>query len=523
MERRIGLTLDPRRSEPLHRQIFDQIAVRIQSGAFPGGHRLPPTRELAEEIGAHRNTVVRAYEDLVDAGFVISTVGRGTFVAASPPLVPLRATSSSDHLPWRSLLSRAAEGRQLGGLDRLEIAPGSEPTDLINLARAEPSADLLPHELFRRCLDYALRTLGPRALSAAPREGLHRLRGILAEDLRQKGVPASAESILITGGSRQALDLIARTLINPGDPFFVDALTDRAAASVFAAAGARLLPVPDDGDGPSLACLKRQANEGAKGFYVMPNGHDPTAISLSQERRAALTAWSKQASVPLIEADFASGLALDGGPMSPALRTLDGDVVYVGTFSQRLIPALRIGYLICPAQLRPAVAALQQSVDGGASLLMQHALAEFLERGYLRAHLGRVIPEYRARRDALALGLTTNLPRGMRFRRPEHGSLLWLPLPQWLSAERVEAQARRNGVLVSSSAAFAVGPHERSGLRLTFSAEPSERLIEGARRLGKVITALLGQSGHVSAAPPAPGSAPIPTFAPAPSSVRETA
>src|SRR4051812_40341379 len=111
MERRIGLTLDPRRAEPLHRQIFDQIAVRIQSGAFPGGHRLPPTRELAEEIGAHRNTVVRAYEDLVDAGFVISTVGRGTFVAASPPLVPLRAASSSDHLPWRSLLSRAAEGR----------------------------------------------------------------------------------------------------------------------------------------------------------------------------------------------------------------------------------------------------------------------------------------------------------------------------------------------------------------------------------------------------------------------------
>lgn len=500
MERRIGLTLDPQRAEPLHRQIFDQIVIRIQSGAFPGGHRLPPTRELAGEIGAHRNTVVRAYEDLTEAGFVTSTVGRGTFVAASPPAVPVRALPGGDHLPWRALLSRAATERPLGALDRLEIAPGSGPTDVINLARAEPSADLLPDELFRRCLDYSLRTLGPRALGVAPREGLHRLRGLIAEDLRRQGVPASAETLLITGGSRQALDLLARTLINPGDGFFVDALTDRVAASIFAAAGAHLLPVPDDGEGPSLAFLKRHGRAGAKGLYVMPNGHDPTSITLSPERRAALAAWSREASVPLIEGDHAADLRLEGGPLAPALRTLDGDVLYVGTFSKRLIPALRVGYLICPSPLRPALAALQQSAFGGAALLIQHALAEFLERGYLRAHLGRVIPAYRARRDALIEALTATLPRGMRFRRPEHGTLLWLPLPAWLSAERVEAQARRLGVLVSPSTAFAVGAQERPGLRLSFSAEPPARLAEGARRLGRLLTAMVGQP----AAAPAP-------------------
>src|SRR5262245_50243502 len=130
MERRIGLTLDPQRPEPLHRQIFDQVVARIQSGAFPGGHRLPPTRELAEEIGAHRNPVVRAYEDLVGAGFVTSTVGRGTFVAASTPAVPLHKVPSCDHLPWRALVARAAAERPFGAADRLEIAPGSEPADV---------------------------------------------------------------------------------------------------------------------------------------------------------------------------------------------------------------------------------------------------------------------------------------------------------------------------------------------------------------------------------------------------------
>src|SRR5262249_49345885 len=124
MERRIGLTLDPHRTEPLHRQIFDQIVTRIQTGAFPGGHRLPPTRAPASEVGAHRNTVVRAYEELVEAGFVTSTVGRGTFVSVSQPPMPLPSVPPGDQLPWGSLLSKIAADRSLHGTDRLEIAPG---------------------------------------------------------------------------------------------------------------------------------------------------------------------------------------------------------------------------------------------------------------------------------------------------------------------------------------------------------------------------------------------------------------
>src|SRR5262249_18286015 len=124
------------------------------------------------------------------------------------------------------------------------------------------------------------------------------------------------------------------------------------------------------------------------------------------------------------------------------------------------------------------------------------------ERGYLRAHLSRLVPAIRARREALLDGLSAHLPRGTRVRRPEHGAHLWVPLPPWLSPERLEAQARRCGVLVTPSTAFAVGGHERAGLRLTFAAEPPERLAEGARRLGKAMGILLGNGVQQTASAP---------------------
>src|SRR5262249_43981377 len=156
-------------------------------------------------------------------------------------------------------------------------------------------------------------------------------------------------------------DLVARGLINPGDPFFVDALTDRVAASIFAAAGARLIPVPDDGEGPSLAFLRRHTRAGAKGFYVIPNGHDPTGITLSLERRTALPGWSREAGVPLSEGDHAADLRLEGQGTIPPLRALDGDVIYVGSLVERMIPSIQVGVVIAPTTIRPALAALHQT------------------------------------------------------------------------------------------------------------------------------------------------------------------
>ena len=487
----LGFALDPRSDDSLRRQVFDQVVARIASGTLPAGFRLPPTRALARELDVHRNTVVRAYEDLEGAGFVVSTVGRGTFVAEVASSLNAAATRTRRSLPWDAILSRASNVEPLGRVDLMARIPRG-PNEAIQCSRLQPSPDLLPDALFKRCLDHVFRTQGPKALEYAPRDGVPRLRGLVADDLSRHGVPASAEDILITSGSQQALDLVARTLLDPGDTFLVDESTYSGAINLLSTAGARLIGIPTDDEGPDLDALERGARAGAKGIYLMPNTNNPTATTISRARREALVQWSHDRGVPIVEDDYASDLHLDGILPPPAMRALSGDVIFVGSFSKRLIPALRIGFVVCPKNLRPRIDALKQSMDLCTSGLLQSALAEFIERGYLAAHLTRVIPEYRARRDALCGSLAKHMPDGVTWHAPQHGLHLWLQLPPTVDAERFHDEAQRRGVIVNPGAFHSPNNTRRSGVRLTFCSETTDRLVLAGRRLGQAAHAALG-------------------------------
>lgn len=490
----LGLSLQPTADEPLYRQIFDQVVDRVRTGALPPGFRLPPTRTLARALGTHRNTVVRAYEDLEGAGFVESTVGRGTFVSKLPKarLVPAVQTRDDGRLPWSTLVSHSSTSEMLGRQDRLNRGLGSG-IDVVNLTRMQPSADLLPDELLRRCIEHVLRSVGPRALGYGSRDGLPRLREAISADLARQGVPAGADDLVVTSGSQQALDLVVRTLANPGDPFLVDESTYTGALNVIAAAGARPIGVPSDDEGPSLEALERLGRSGAKALYLMPNCHNPTGATISPARREALVDWSHRAGVPIIEDDFVADLNVEGVPAPAPMRSLDGDVIYIGTFSKRLIPALRTGFVVSPAPLRPRLVALKYTVDLGNSELVQHALAEFLERGYLTAHLARSVPEYRRRRDALEEALRRHGPRWLRWRRAERGVALWIPLPPSLDPRVVFEEAHRKGVLVSPSTLNTLEDRMPGGVRLTFCAEPVERILEGAKRFTRALAVVEGR------------------------------
>jgi DNA-binding transcriptional MocR family regulator len=510
MGQSLGLGLDPRAGTPIYQQIYDQVVARIRSGAFPARFRLPPSRALARALGTNRNTVVRAYEELVAAGFLDSSVGRGTFVSAAQPAgqpthgPSNNAGSQGGSLPWSSLLSRTLSAEPVSRIARLQRGTSVMSTDVINMARLEPGREFLPSELIRRCAEHVLRMQGGKTLRYAPRDGTQRLRGLIAEDLARQGVPAAAEDVIVTSGSQQGIDLIARAFINPGDAFLADAATFAGALSIFTLAGARLLGVPSDDEGPNLAALERLGQTGAKGFYLMPDAHNPTGSSISERRREALVAWSRRANVPLIEDDYVADLDLDGTPRPTPLRALDGDVIYVGSFSKRLAPAIRVGFLVVPAAVRPRLMLLKHAMDTGGSEFLQDLLAEFLERGYLRAHLAAVLPEYRRRRSALEAALSKHLPRNFRWRRPERGLSLWLPLPDGYGPEEVFDEAHRKGVLVHPSTLNTVEERGEGGIRLAFCSEPEARLAEGARRLGRALAAVGNRA--------APG-APIPSLA----------
>jgi len=493
MGQSVGIRVDPRRKQPLHRQIFDEVVSRIEARAFPPGYKLPPTRVLATELAAHRNTVARAYADLEAAGFVSSRVGRGTFVEAlrSPqPSAAKPAAAATRELPWASLLSQAARRDALRRRDAARPAHGPE---VINLARMQPSADLIPQALLQRCIAHALTEHGTDALVYAPPEGARRLREQIARDLLARGVPVQPEDVIVTSGSQQGLDLVSRALLDPGDALLIEPATYAGAIELFTVAGANLLPVPLDDEGPDPDALARLARGDVKALYLMPNANNPTGRMLSAERRRQLLEWSRLAGVPLIEDDYAAGLTLEPHDPPPHLRALDGDVIHISTFSKRVAPGLRVGYVIAPRALRPALISLKHAIDLSTSLVLQHGLAEFLERGYLRAHEQRMAREYRARRDALHAALHKSMPAECRWHVPSHGVVLWLRLPPEIAPEALYEEALRRGVLVGRGGQFSVGAQSEPAVRLSFCAEPSARLAEGARRLAKACKHVLAQ------------------------------
>lgn len=529
MDHMSGFELDLASDVPLYRQIADQTIARIRDGRLAPGTRLPATRQLAQSLSTHRNTVVRAFEELAADGWITGRVGRGSFVSGNPPghtlrdgserpgpmpslrepverydssqggsvedgAAPQPPSSISRTMPWSTLLSRAVESEPLRRLQRLSSAGVS--ADAINLARMQASPDLLPHEEFRACLDHVLATLGPHALGYAPGQGLERLRVQIARELARDKIRVDPDEILVTTGGQQAIDLVARSLVDPGDRFLTEGRTYSGALNILAASGAEVIGVPTDEEGPDPDALRRMSDPRAKGFYLMPNSRNPTGSTISERRRHELVAWSLDQRVPLIEDDYGADLVLEPGHALTHLRALDPNVFHVGTFSKKLIPALRVGYVVCPLPMRAPLTRLKHAMDLGTSTLLQHALAEFMERNLLPAHIARVCKAYRERRDALVDELSRVLPDGVTFRVPDRGVVLWLSLPGGLDPELVYEEARVGGVVVSPGSVYTTMSPAPAGLRLTYCAEPAERLVEGARRLGRALERVMRRRGQ---------------------------
>lgn len=495
-----GLRIEPGAEAAIYRQIVEQVAARIRDGVYPSGFRLPTTRELARELGVHRNTVVRAFEELAQAGLVNTMVGSGTYVAEDAPVNAPAAAPQRPALPWSVLFSRNTSAEPLTRYERLARTVGEG--DYINLSRLHPSPDLVPVEQIRRCADFVLRRHGDVALGYGPPDGMPRLREHISREMWRAGIPVAAEDIVITTGSQQALDLVARALCDPGDLVLMEEHSYAGAINAFAAAGARLAAIPCDEQGPSVVALQQMLAGGVKALYLMPNCSNPTGRSISVGRRRELVDWSHRAGVPIIEDDY--GADLDETMAPPTLRSLDADVIYLGTFSKKLVPALRVGFLVAPHAAGQRMAAMKQGMDLGTSLLHQFILAEFIERGYLRTHLRHIQPVYRARREALTAALRLALPREIEIRPPEFGIVFWINLPPGIDPDLLFHEALKEGVVVSPGSFHSIHPQATAGIRLTFCSEPEDRLREGAARLGRAISAVrarLNRSHRIPVAP----------------------
>ncbi len=464
---------------PIYMQIRNQIMIKISNGNLPSGSRLPSERSLALELGVNRSTIVRAYEELAADGLVEAHVGRGTRVCTSLPSEPINEHSDEPPFAWQHLLNRSSHRMQDGTLAGILGMLSSD--NLISFASGVPDPETYPLEECRLLCEQVLNTEWKSALDYSETNGMPVFRQALCSFLKDEGCSYSPENILVCSGSQQCLDILARTLIEPGDSVIVEEPTYIGALNAFRLSRARFLPIPVDREGMRTdileQILKRQQ---AKFIYTMPTAQNPAACTLNPERRLHLIKLARQYHLPIVE-DDAYGCLHYGPEPVPSLASLDrsGQVVYLGSASKMIFPGLRIGWIAGPEQLIKACALIKQVTDLHTSSFSQLLMAKLFQKKRLRDHLDGIRPLYKKKRDIMLNALTRCAVPGLKWHVPDGGLYIWAELPSPVKAADLLARTRRKGVVFMPGAPFFPNGGGEQFVRLAFSRHSHTEITRG--------------------------------------------
>ncbi|MGW2090784.1 MocR-like pyridoxine biosynthesis transcription factor PdxR [Promicromonospora sukumoe] len=474
MDLAVDLTSRTGRTDAIYRALH----TALTTGRVPAGERLPSSRDLARDLGVSRASVATAYERLVAEGFLETRTGAGTFATAA----------ASDRVPAR----RGSPGvlrPRAGWHWTPRPASGDAPAPAHDFRVGIPDASLFPFDTWRRLLAAESRAGGPAAGSYGGPAGLPRFRTAVARyTAGSRGVRAGADDVIATTGAQQALDLVARVLLEPGDVVAVEDPGYPEARELFALHGARVVPVPVDAEG--LVVSEIPGN--ARLVYTTPSHQFPLGMPLSLARRRALLAHAARHDAAVVEDDYDSEFRRARRPLE-SLQALDRDgrVVYVGTFSKSLLPGLRVGYLVAPPSLRDALLAARQLTDGHGAVHVQGALARFIDDGLLARHVRKASAVY-AERTEILLDALSGLPVDPVPSAAGLHVAAYLADGVPVGSSAVVARARRRSVALESLTAFAVGPRDepaghRDGLVLGIGAAVTSSIRPGIQALGRLL------------------------------------
>ena len=374
-----------------------------------------------------------------------------------------------------------------------EILKVTERPDVLSFAGGLPAPEAFPAEALARAHADVLGREGAAALQYGPTEGHGPLRAWVAERMTGRGLSASPEQVLITAGSQQGIDLVAKTLIDPGDTVLVEAPSYLAALQCFSTYEARLDTVESDEDGMRVDALERALRAGRpKLIYLVPNFQNPHGTTLSLERRGRIARLARESGVTVLEDDPYAELRYRGADLPPVAGIdPDAPVIHLGSFSKTLAPGLRLGYAIAGERTIRALTIAKQATDLHSGSLAQRAVARLFETFDYDAHLRRLRALYGERLDAMLAAIERSFPAGTRWTRPEGGLFVWVSLPPGLDAEDVLADAMRDRVAFVPGAPFYPAAPCHETLRLNFSNRPPLLIAEGIARLGACVSARL--------------------------------
>jgi 2-aminoadipate transaminase len=499
------LQLDPVSTVPLYRQICDQMRQLISTGELPVGERLPPSRELAQRLGVHRTTVANAYAELTADGLIEGHVGRGTFVAESPQAVqpernrppspprPYSASLDNGYL-WQMLFADAPADDPLDALVKDHAAIAADPR-LISFTTARPADELLPVEEFRRATSEVLRREGRALLQLGPSDGYPSLKEFLRNELRREGITAGDRELLITNGCQQALDLVRKVFLRPGDVVVMENPVYPGAIQTFTGRGMKCLGVPVDENGLNLDVLESVlAQQPVRLFLCTPSFQNPTGTTLSLEQRRRLLEIAAAHQVPIVEDNIYATLRFRGRELPP-LKALDthGLVIHLNSFSKVCFPGLRVGWVAASAPVIERLRIAKQATDLHTDQLAQAALAEFGRRGLLTKLTRKARQLYRSRLERLEKSVAAHFPDEVRWVRPEGGMSVWFTLPPGLDAGALLFKARERRVVFAPGRFFYFQAIQPNTFRLGFSGVPEKKIEHGIRILGELLRSELRQ------------------------------
>lgn len=491
---------------PLHRQIYLALRASILEQRLRPGARLPATRVLADDLGVSRTTVLCAYEQLAAEGFVTTLGGGGTRVAAALAADPRDGRGEARRGLRRDASSRTSRRAQpvepspfsaairavytVQPTDRDVVAATGTPRRFVPLAAGCPALDAFPLATWARLTARRWRKHPTTMLLPDDGPGYAPLREAIAQYISTaRAVRCSADQVIVTAGAQQAIDLAARVLIRPGDAAWTEEPGYPPARAAFAGAGARVFGVPVDDEGLCVAA-GRAAAPTARVAFITPSFQAPLGTVMSLTRRLELLDWADTARAWILEDDYNGEFRYDGAPAA-ALQGLEHPgsrrVIFVGTFSKTLFPALRLGFAVVPPELVESFVLARFTADRHSPVIEQAVLADFIAGGHFARHMRRMRLLYAERQQALVKSAQRELGPLLRVDPAPAGMRLLGWLPRGISDRKVTAEAARRGVTVVALSTLRTVPSQENALLLGFAPFTATEMRRALSALGEAI------------------------------------
>jgi GntR family transcriptional regulator / MocR family aminotransferase len=486
------ITLEEKSDTPLYRQIYETIRRSILSGELPSGRQLPASRLLAKQLGVSRMTIVNAYEQLLAEGYLEGRMGAGTFVSAHLPEEFLQASGFNrlerQEKPLTRKVILSEYGSKLAQNSKI-ILRHHGATALVPFQHGVAALDEFPFGVWAKIAQKWQKSPPAPVLNYGDAVGFQPLRDAVAEHLAAaRGVRCTPEQIIITNGTQQALDLIGRIFLSESENVCLEDPGYLGARDIFMAKGARVVPVPIDEEGFDLQTARKRSPK-ARLIYVTPSHQFPLGVTMSLARRLSLLEWARERDAFVIEDDYNSEYRYSGRPL-PSLQGLDRDgrVIYVGTFSKTIFPALRLGYLVAPVDLVEVFAAARALADLHSPVIEQAVLAEFISERHFARHIRRMRGMYEERQQTLVEEARKNLRGVLEVAPAKAGMHLIGWLPRGVSDGEVSRRAAEAGLNLAPISAYCINQKLRGGLLLGYTAYDEKHIRQGIKKLARVLT-----------------------------------